>query len=299
MLLGAFTRPHTMLGTAAGVASVTAMASWAQLTTGPFVCALSAALLMNVCIVGVNQVFDVEIDRVNKPGLPIASGRWSRGTGAWVAGICGASSFLLGMTPFSSRYLMASLAASCLLGMAYSAKAPLLRWKRHPGLAAGCILFVRAVVMQAGFFLHAASFLPGGMAGAGDFPPQIVLASSVMAAFSVAIALLKDTPDLDGDAKSGVRTFTVRLGAGVVLKLAVFVLTVALAGAALACWFSPGLCSSLWRRVLASGAHASFLLSLLLATAKVDPSSQPSLRSFYLLVVWRLFYAEYFIFPLL
>ncbi len=36
--------------------------------------ALVSALLMNVCIVGLNQLYDVEIDRVNKPYLPLASG---------------------------------------------------------------------------------------------------------------------------------------------------------------------------------------------------------------------------------
>lgn len=36
--------------------------------------ALASALLMNVCIVGLNQLYDVEIDKVNKPYLPLASG---------------------------------------------------------------------------------------------------------------------------------------------------------------------------------------------------------------------------------
>ncbi len=36
--------------------------------------ALLPALLMNIAIVGLNQLTDVEIDRVNKPYLPLASG---------------------------------------------------------------------------------------------------------------------------------------------------------------------------------------------------------------------------------
>jgi hypothetical protein len=43
--------------------------------------ALVPALLMNICIVGLNQVFDVRIDRVNKPYLPLASGEFSMQTG--------------------------------------------------------------------------------------------------------------------------------------------------------------------------------------------------------------------------
>lgn len=39
--------------------------------------ALFPALLMNICIVGLNQIFDVPIDRINKPYLPLASGEFS------------------------------------------------------------------------------------------------------------------------------------------------------------------------------------------------------------------------------
>ncbi len=43
--------------------------------------ALVPALLMNVCIVGLNQIFDVPIDKINKPYLPLASGEFSMRTG--------------------------------------------------------------------------------------------------------------------------------------------------------------------------------------------------------------------------
>ena len=36
--------------------------------------ALVPALLMNISIVGLNQLYDVEIDKINKPYLPLASG---------------------------------------------------------------------------------------------------------------------------------------------------------------------------------------------------------------------------------
>ena len=38
--------------------------------------ALTSALLANVSIVGLNQLYDVEIDKVNKPYLPLASGKF-------------------------------------------------------------------------------------------------------------------------------------------------------------------------------------------------------------------------------
>jgi len=55
-----FTRPHTMLGTLVSVASVSLLAVGSQGIAGPATTALaqalSSALLMNICIVGINQV---------------------------------------------------------------------------------------------------------------------------------------------------------------------------------------------------------------------------------------------------
>lgn len=53
--------------------------------------ALVPALLMNICIVGLNQLYDVEIDRVNKPYLPLASGELSVQQGRWIVGVTGAA----------------------------------------------------------------------------------------------------------------------------------------------------------------------------------------------------------------
>ena len=48
--------------------------------------ALIPALLMNICIVGLNQIFDVPIDRINKPYLPLASGEFTMRTGQSLVG---------------------------------------------------------------------------------------------------------------------------------------------------------------------------------------------------------------------
>ena len=45
---------------------------------------------MNVCIVGINQLYDVEIDRVNKPYLPLASGELSMRGGMLITCLTGA-----------------------------------------------------------------------------------------------------------------------------------------------------------------------------------------------------------------
>jgi len=52
--------------------------------------ALVPALLMNVYIVGFNQIYDIDIDKVNKPYLPLASGEFSLTTGITLVTICAA-----------------------------------------------------------------------------------------------------------------------------------------------------------------------------------------------------------------
>ena len=63
-----FTRPHTMLGTAVSVASISCLAfgpaPWPPGAGAALLQALASALLMNVAIVGLNQLYDVDIDRV-------------------------------------------------------------------------------------------------------------------------------------------------------------------------------------------------------------------------------------------
>ena len=111
-----FSRPHTLLGTLVSVNSVSLLGlvrvrrfphfhCWCRRLTASraqganpvsgaamagLLQALVAALLMNVCIVGINQLYDIEIDRVNKPYLPLASGELSFGGGVAVTCLTGA-----------------------------------------------------------------------------------------------------------------------------------------------------------------------------------------------------------------
>lgn len=86
-----FTRPHTMAGTFISVVSISLLALQSQ---GPGVVvpasaaatglaqALASALLMNVAIVGINQLFDIDIDKVGGGAGKAGRGRgWPRGSG--------------------------------------------------------------------------------------------------------------------------------------------------------------------------------------------------------------------------
>lgn len=149
-----FSRPHTIIGTALSVCSISLaavqgaqIASWGTQQMWALASALSSALLANISIVGTNQCFDVDIDKVNKPYLPLASGEWSLATGIAVSTVTGVLACAVAVTS-GSMPLIATVFGSIALGLAYSADFPLLRWKQYPLAAATCILVVRAVLVQ-------------------------------------------------------------------------------------------------------------------------------------------------------
>ncbi|KAI3425958.1 hypothetical protein D9Q98_007928 [Chlorella vulgaris] len=288
-----FTRPHTMLGTAVSVTSVSALALGpGQLTATAlhaFLQALSSALLMNVCIVGINQLYDVEIDRINKPYLPLAAGDFSSATGWAIVCATGAVSLAIGAAS-ASQPLLATLGGSLLLGIVYSTDLPLLRWKRSPVLAAACILAVRAVLVQLGFFFHMQQAL--GLAAPLITRP-IAFATGFMLLFSVVIALFKDIPDIAGDRQGGVSTLSVRLGPKRVFWTCICILEAAYVGA-----IAVGLQSNLlWSRVATTAAHVALGALLLRRARRTDLTSPKDISKCYMFS-WGLFYAEYLLLPL-
>jgi homogentisate phytyltransferase/homogentisate geranylgeranyltransferase len=318
-----FSRPHTMLGTAISVASISALALGPGDATARVAlrvgAGLAAALLMNVAIVGVNQVYDVEIDKVreqsgwcrgarfsfrarstslppstpqvNKPYLPIPAGDLTVPQAVRLSTVAGAASLAVGAVTRSPP-LLATLAGSLALGLAYSTAHPLLRWKRHPAAAAACILAVRSVAVQGGFFAHA--LRAADRAAPLALPPPLAFAVCMTAVFGVAIALLKDVPDVAGDAAASVRTLAVRVGAPSVLRGAAALLGAAYAAAiAFAATRPPSLA-----RTAAILGHAAAGAALARAAARADGASPASAYAFYMRV-WSLFYLEYALVPLM
>jgi len=319
---GRFSRPHTVLGTAVSICSVSLLALRAPADLNArfalgLAQALSAALCMNVAIVGLNQLYDIEIDKVNKPYLPLASGDFTVRTGRAIVLSTAAVSLLIGFASGSSP-LLATLTTSLLLGIAYSTDLPLLRWKRFPFLAAACILAVRAVIVQLGFFSHMAAALAGPATAASEaaaatmaaganprglfqslLPPGIEwtlalgFGTSFMTLFSIVIALFKDLPDIQGDREAGLKTMSVRLGPRRIFNACIALLATAYAAAcAIGCFW----CGPAWSRLVTVACHAALGATLLARSRSVQVSSAQSLYAFYMLI-WKLFYAEYLLIP--
>jgi homogentisate phytyltransferase / homogentisate geranylgeranyltransferase len=220
-VLWRFTRPHTLIGSALAIPAIHGLAATSiQSFVSPanllaMLYAIVPSLLMNLYITGLNQITDVEIDKVNKPYLPIAAGELSRPTATLVVIVALIASLWMGQVHavLGSQGLNVALWGSGILGTLYSL--PPFRLKRFPLLAAFCIVAVRGVVINASFFAHAQTAAFGLRGSVLDFlyrDPKCLLSCLFFGVFGVVIALMKDVPDVEGDEIAQVRTFSVRAG---------------------------------------------------------------------------------------
>jgi homogentisate phytyltransferase / homogentisate geranylgeranyltransferase len=276
-ILWRFSRPHTVVGTAISVAGIFAIAAH---ELGPLPAGraafhlfwtLVAALAVNVFIVGLNQLEDVEIDRINKPGLPLASGELSPARGRAIVAAAAVLPLVLALTQGWIETL--AVAAALAIGAAYSS--PPLRLKRYPALAAASISIVRALVVNLGVYLHFA----GAFGGGHEVAPAVWALTAFVLPFSFAIAVLKDVPDAEGDRRHRIFTFTVRLGPRAAFAMGMTALTLAYAGIALA-GYAP-----VW--------HVAALVLLWWWASRADTSD---FTGFYMRV-WILFFCEYVAVP--
>ncbi|XP_044429533.1 homogentisate geranylgeranyltransferase isoform X3 [Triticum aestivum] len=285
-----FCRPHTIFGTIIGITSVSLLPmksidDFTATVLKGYLEALAAALCMNIYVVGLNQLYDIQID---KPGLPLAAGEFSVATGVFLVVTFLIMSFSIGIHS-GSVPLMYALVVSFLLGSAYSIEAPLLRWKRHALLAASCILFVRAILVQLAFFAHMQQHVLKRPLAATK---SLVFATLFMCCFSAVIALFKDIPDVDGDRDFGIQSLSVRLGPQRVYQLCISILLTAYLAATVVGASS----THLLQKIITVSGHGLLALTLWQRARHLEVENQARVTSFYMFI-WKLFYAEYFLIP--
>ena len=290
-VLWRFGRPHTVIGTSVGIAALYAVAV-AELAGGDLAadvldlaCVLLAGWCVNVFIVGINQLEDVEIDRINKPELPIAAGELSVPAARWIVGLCAVAPVVLAMT--QGLVELVSVGAALLIGAAYSV--PPVRLKRRPVVAALSITIVRTLIVNLGVWLHFAANL-GGDTSLGAVPASVWALTALTLPYSFAIAVLKDVPDIEGDRRFDIATFSVRLGARPVFLAGVGALLAAQVGMAV---LGPLLVDDANGPLLAA-AHVAAAALLLTWARRLDLDDRAAFTAFYQ-GVWRLFFAEYLV----
>jgi len=264
------------------------------------------SLLMNLYITGLNQITDVEIDKINKPQLPMAKGDLLESTA--IITVLIALLISLGMSilhpVYSTQGLQLALWGSFILGTLYSL--PPFRMKRHPLLAAFCIVAVRGTIINAGFYSHALSSAFGlTVASTGVMEcllsdRKCILSTLFFGVFGIVIALMKDVPDATGDRYFNIRSFTVRVGQKRVFHSMKRLLTVLFSsvGLALMQWtvMAPSILVGLRRAAVGLGCFGAGW-SINREAKGIDPEDDASVYDYYM-HLWTLFYLSYLAMPL-
>lgn len=270
---------------------------------------------MNVYITGLNQIPDVEIDKINKPTLPIAAGDLSPSTATVIVLLSLVTSLILSVAHpiYSTGGLQVALWGSFVLGTLYSL--PPFRMKRHPLLAAMCIVAVRGMIINAGFYSHAlesAAFSGGSTASASAAAAaagtlncllndwKCTSSSLFFGVFGIVIALMKDVPDAHGDRVFNIRSFTVRVGQNRVFHTMKNLLSIlfGVVGGALLKWtyMAPSTLVGLRRAFVGLGCLTAGW-TVHREARDVDAEDSGEVYGYYM-YLWKLFYLSYLVMPL-
>jgi len=195
-------RPFTLLAPALGMftGSVIALGAMPPVPMMPRV-AINIALgtlmaaVLNAASNVLNQVTDLEADRINKPGRPIPDGRISSQEALRLSGILYMVAFLLAMPVGPQCTLLAGTAA--VLTVIYSA--PPFRLKAIPYLANLVIAVPRGVLLKVAGWSCVRDF--------GRLEPWYI--GAIFGLFLLGATTTKDFADVKGDAAAGFRTLPV------------------------------------------------------------------------------------------
>ncbi|HEY9809829.1 MAG TPA: homogentisate phytyltransferase [Halomicronema sp.] len=295
-----FSRPHTIIGTTLSVFSLYIITQY-TLKNSQFnieiinlLTTWIACLCGNIYIVGLNQIEDIEIDKINKPHLPIAAGEFTPKQAKIIVILTGILSLLI--AAYTGPFLLAMVGISLTLGTAYSL--PPIRLKRYPFWASFCIFTVRGIIVNLGLYLHFNDILKitshpiKNLNSLPQIPPQISLLTLFILIFTFAIAIFKDIPDIEGDRKYNISTFTLKLGAPAIFKLSLWVITT--------CYITITLAALIFLpQKTALFLCISHLLTLILLwwnSQKINLQDKIEIAKFYQFI-WKLFFLEYLLFP--
>jgi len=125
-------------------------------------------------------------------------------------------------------------------------------------------------------------------------PDNVLFMSAFMTWFSIVIALFKDIPDVCGDERANIATATRRFGVERVFWVCIALLLAAFASAVA----YSAVCCTGWARVAAISGQLLFALLLLNKAQQTDLKQHSQLVDAYMFV-WKLFYAQYLVIPLM
>jgi 4-hydroxybenzoate polyprenyltransferase len=203
-------RPFTLVAPALGFASGAATAAgaappvdWSPALLWYPMAGCAMAALLNAASNALNQICDLEIDRINKPRRPLPSARLSI-RDAWIfTAAASAAALLLAwfVSPAGRHECFWLVAAAAACTVAYSV--PPLRTKRRGIWANVTIAIPRGVLLK----------VAGWSAVRTVAGPEPWFIGMIFGLFLLGASTTKDFADVQGDARGGCRTLPIVYGA--------------------------------------------------------------------------------------
>ncbi|XP_024022813.1 homogentisate solanesyltransferase, chloroplastic [Morus notabilis] len=248
---------------------------------------LIAVLLCQAYNNCINQIYDVDIDRINKQYLPIASGDLSMKQ-AWFLVIFEALIGILILRLMNAdRITTSTYYLSLLLATSYSV--PPFRFKKFSVATSILIPLTSGIINTGVFYATRASLgLPF------CWSPSLVFITTFTTLFFTVISNIKDITDMEGDMKYNIRTFSVIFGPKKIVSLSVGILLINYIGAITAAIYMP----QAFKSYVVLPAHIILAIWLLFQAWKLDNANyaKEASANFYLFL-WKLVTLEYLLFP--
>ncbi len=282
-----FSRPHTIIGSVVSIFTLFYIIYDTQKIDSFFYLTIAViiAITCNVFIVGINQVADVNIDKINKPYLPIPSGELSMKQAKIIVYT---SLFIsLSLALFISPFLFVIIAIATSIGWAYSM--PPFYLKQHHISAALAIATVRGVLLNLGGFLVFNYLIHHSL----EIPQNLKILTLFIIVFSIVISWFKDLPDIEGDAKYNIKTFAILYSPKVVLIMGNLLVGFAYTGTIYMKWLDYIMTEipSFKTKVLLVG-HLILLGLFIINAFSIRLNEHQSIKKFYTRF-WWFFFAEY------
>ncbi|EXC03824.1 Homogentisate phytyltransferase 2 [Morus notabilis] len=230
---------------------------------------LIAVMLANAYNIGINQIYDVDIDRVNKPYLPIAAGDLSLKQ-AWFLVIFDVLVGLFILWLMKADVITTSLYCLGLLsGILYSV--PPFRFKESPIATLIVIPLQGGVIQNVGILYATRSSLGLPLCCS----PSIVFITTFVTLFCTVISFMKDITDVEGDLKHNIRTFPVIFGPRNVTFFGTGMLLLNYVGTIAAAIYMP----QAFKRHVVLPVHLILALSLLFQVGKLENANYTKILS--------------------
>ena len=203
-----FSRFHTILGTILGSAtifllSVNGFEHLSLRNIMVFSSFIIPSLLINLYVVGLNQIYDTEIDMINKPDLPIAA-RELNIRNAWIIVIFAlVASIILSLW---NKILITTMIIMAVIGYIYSV--PPFRIRNNYYLASLLIILGRGIILNLSAYLYFSDTIPNHK----DLHYDLYFIILIISIYTLVISLFKDLPDTEGDTKFHIKTSPVLFG---------------------------------------------------------------------------------------